>query len=378
MGLIRQEAATLVGFLAFACVLLTEDIISPENLDPASGAVVLTLLIAVMMWCAFNVVHHAECLADLLGEPYGTLILTLSVIGIEVALIAAVMLTGGGGPTVARDTMFSVLMIAMNGLVGLSLIIGGLKHRTQAYNLQGANAFLSVLVPLAAFALVLPRFTASAPGGELSLLQAVFAVVMSVILYGVFLTIQTVSHSEIFRQPVVESAGVEGADDSGGAAHGHAADGLRSAPFHFFALLAALLPIILLSKELALYVNVGLLASGAPIALGGFLVAAIILTPEGLSAVQAAADNQLQRSVNITLGSAVATIGLTVPAVLAIGWFTGIRVELGLEMTEILLLLLTILVSVITFVSPRTNMLQGMVHLALFAAYVMLIFDVHG
>lgn len=373
MGLIRQEAATLVGFLAFAFVLLTEDIISPENLDPAHGAVVLTILIAVMMWCAFNVVHHAECLAGLLGEPYGTLILTLSVIGIEVALIAAVMLTGGGGPTVARDTMFSVLMIAMNGLVGLSLIIGGLKHRTQAYNLQGANAFLSVLVPLAAFALVLPRFTASAPGGELSLLQAVFAVVMSVILYGVFLTIQTVSHSEIFRQPVIEGAGAS--DEQ---VPGHAASGLRSAPFHFFALLAALLPIILLSKELALYVNVGLLASGAPIALGGFLVAAIILTPEGLSAVQAAADNQLQRSVNITLGSAVATIGLTVPAVLAIGWFTGIRVELGLEMTEILLLLLTILVSVITFVSPRTNMLQGMVHLALFAAYVMLIFDVHG
>lgn len=373
MNVIRQEAGTIVGFLTFFAILAAGDAIHPENLDAITGAVALALFIAVMMWCAFGVVHHAECLAEILGEPYGTLILTLAVIGIEVALIAAVMLTGGGGPTVARDTMFSVLMIALNGLVGFSLVIGGLKHRTQAYNLQGANAFLAVLVPLAAFGLVLPRFTASAPGGELSVLQAVFAIAMSVILYGVFLAIQTVSHTDFFRQPVAEG-GKGGQDDVSHEHHGP----LRSGLYHCFGLVAALLPIIFLSKTLALYVNYGLAVSGAPIALGGFLVAAIILTPEGMSAVQAAHANQLQRSVNITLGSALATISLTVPAVLTIGWTTGAVVELGLETTEIILLVLTIIVSLITFAGPRTNMLQGMVHLALFAAYVMLIFDVHG
>lgn len=373
MKVIRQEACTLIGFLVFFAILFAGDAIHPENLDAITGAVALALIIAVMMWCAFGVVHHAECLAEILGEPYGTLILTLAVIGIEVALIAAVMLSGGGGPTVARDTMFSVLMIALNGLVGLSLVIGGLKHRTQAYNLQGANTFLAVLVPLAAFGLVLPRFTASAPGGELSLLQAVFAIAMSVILYGVFLAIQTVSHTDFFRQPVAEG-GKETGDD---ASHGHHGP-LRSPLYHGVGLLAALLPIIFLSKTLALYVNYGLTVSGAPVALGGFLVAAIILTPEGMSAVQAAYSNQLQRSVNITLGSALATISLTVPAVLTIAWTTGAVVELGLETTEIILLVLTIIVSLLTFAGPRTNMLQGMVHLALFAAYVMLIFDVHG
>jgi len=371
MKMIRQEAATIVGFAAVIAAFVLGDELSPENMGILGAGIILAALFVVMLWCAFNVVHHAECLAELLGEPYGTLILTLAVIGIEVALIAAVMLTGGGSPTVARDTMFSVLMITLNGLVGFSLVIGGLKYRTQAYNLQGANAFLSVLLPMAILGLVLPRVTASAPGGELSTLQSIFAISSSVVLYGVFLAIQTLTHSDFFRQPDSESP-----KDAGSDAHGDDHGPVRSLPFHIAGLLAALLPIILLSKKLALYISYGIAESGAPIALGGFLVAAIILTPEGLTAVQAARANQLQRAVNISLGSALATIGLTVPAVLAIGWITGARVELGLETTEILLLVLTIVVSIVTFVSARTNMLQGAVHLALFAAYVMLIFDV--
>ena len=189
---------------------------------------------------------------------------------------------------------------------------------------------------------------------------------MSIALYGTFLAIQTVTHSDIFRQPRSE--------DSPHSAEEHHFE-VRTVPFHSVALIAALLPIVLLSKTLAGYVTYTITMSGAPLALGGFLVAALILTPEALSAVNAARENYLQRAVNICLGSALATIGLTIPAVLTIGWITGERVELGLGMTDIVLLSLTLVVSMVTFVSQRTNALQGVVHLALFATYVVLIFD---
>ncbi|MGV2976175.1 calcium:proton antiporter [Roseibium alexandrii] len=364
MSILRSELPSIVGFLAFVVFKLLGDSLKPAAVGTVGSLILLVLIFIVVMWCAFSVVRHAECLATLFGEPYGTLILTLAVIGIEVALIVAIMLSGDAVPTMARDTMFSVVMIVLNGLVGLCLLLGGLKHRNQTYNLQGANAFLSVLVPLAIFALVLPRITHSAPGGELSPLQVGFEIVMSVILYGVFLAIQTVTHSDIFRQP-------DHADDD----DDHHDVVVRTVPFHVIGLLGALLPIILLSKSLALYVEFGIAAVGAPIALSGFIVAALVLMPEGMSAVQAARENKLQRAVNICLGSAVATIGLTVPAVLIVGWVTGLRVELGLETTEIVLLVLTLFVSLLTFGSRTTNYLQGAVHLALFAAYIMLIFD---
>lgn len=370
---LRQEAATLVGFLTLIFFLLVGNRMAPETIGLGLSIIPLTGLFLVMMWCAFSVVRHAEGLATILGEPFGTLILTLAVIGIEVAVIAAVMISGADKPTLARDTMFSVLMIVLNGLVGVCLITGGLLHRNQAYNLQGANAFLAVLLPLAVLGLILPTFTPSAPGGELSSLQAGFLIFLSVVLYGIFLAIQTITHSDIFRQPP------QATDHPGGAApeaatHHHSFE-VRSVQFHSLALIAALLPIVLLSKTLATYVNFGIATSGAPLALGGFLVAALILTPEALSAVQAARDNLLQRAVNICLGSGLATIGLTIPAVLTIGWITGERVELGLGMTDIVLLALTLVVCLTTFVSQRTNALQGAVHLALFACYVIMIFD---
>lgn len=364
MNSIKMESASIAGFLLFGVFLYVGDAIDPVQIGLGGSLGVLAVLFAGMMWCAFSVVRHAECLATLLGEPYGTLILTLAVIGIEVALISAVMLSGDAKPTLARETMFSVVMIVLNGLVGLCLLVGGLRHRNQTYNLQGANAFLSVLIPLAVFALVLPRVTHSAPGGQLSNLQAGFEIIMSVVLYGVFLAIQTKTHSDIFRQPNAR-------DDD----HAHGDLLLRSIPFHVVGLFAALLPIILLSKKLALYADFGIEGIGAPLALGGFLVAALILMPEGLSALQSARENKLQRAVNICLGSAVATIGLTVPAVLVIGYITNEPIELGLEIADIVLLVLTLVVSIVTFASRSTNYLQGAVHLTLFAAYVMMIFD---
>lgn len=367
MIFVRQEIATIVGFLTLAIFLAVGDILTPEMLGLELSLLPLAVLFGVMMWGAFSVVRHAESLATLLGEPYGTLILTLAVIGIEVAVIAAVMLSGADKPTLARDTMFSVLMIVLNGLVGLCLIVGGLRHRNQIYNLQGANAYLAVLLPLAVLGLILPRYTPSAPGGELSPLNMVFLVCLSVVLYLIFLAVQTITHSDIFRQPAEEGA------ETGSDAHHHFV--VKSVPYHTFGLLASLLPIVLLSKQLATYVNFGIATSGAPLALGGFLVAALILTPEALSAIQAARDNQLQRSVNISLGSALATISLTIPAVLTISWVTGEKIELGLDITDVILLSLTLVVSMVTFISQRTNFLLGAVHLALFSAYVVMIFD---
>ncbi len=364
MKSLRSELPSLTGFAIFAVFFYAGDSLTPDTVGIGPSLLLLGIIFATVMWCAFSVVRHAECLATLLGEPFGTLILTLAVIGIEVALIVAIMLSGDANPTMARNTMFSVVMIVLNGLVGVCLLAGGLRHRNQTYNLQGANAFLSVLVPLAIFALVLPRFTQSAPGGELSPIQAGFEVVMSVLLYGVFLAIQMVTHSDIFRQP-------DAKDDD----HGHHDIVVRSMPFHVAGLFGALLPIILLSKKLALYVEFGIDGLGAPLALSGFIVAALVLMPEGLSALQAARENKLQRAVNICLGSAVATIGLTVPGVVIVASVMGLNVELGLETPEIILLILTLFVSLLTFGNRQTSYLQGAVHLSLFAAYVMMIFD---
>lgn len=323
----------------------------------------LAWLFAVILLSASAVVRHAETLAGKLGEPLGTLILTLAVTGIEVMMIAAVMYAGQGNPTFARDAMFAVVMIVMNGMIGLALVLGGLRHHEQNYNLQGANAFLAVIVPLAVLCLVLPNFTVSSPGPTFSTLQAVFLVIMSLALYGVFLAIQNLRHRDYFIAP-----GASGQAD----AH---VEGFRSIPFHGVLLIAHLLPVVLLAKQLAVPINYGIHVLHAPPALGGLLVAALVLCPESVGAIRAAQANELQRSVNILLGSVLATISLTIPAVLVIGLVTGREIVLGLDAVNMILLVLTLAVSTLTFASARTNVLLGAVHLLLFLAYLMLVFD---
>jgi Ca2+:H+ antiporter len=333
------------------------------DLANPSWAVFLVLwLFAVIMLSAFAVVRHAEALAVRLGEPLGTLVLTLSVTGIEVTMIAAVMYAGDGNAALARDAMFAVIMIVLGGMVGLSLLAGGLRYREQTYNLQGAQAFLAVLVPLAVLGLVLPNFTVSSPGPTFSPLQATFLIVMSVGLYGVFLAIQNSRHRDYFIPP-----------DGGGDPHGdHEA---RSAAYHGPLLLAYLVPIVYLAEQIGVPIDHDIHVLGAPPALGGFLVSVLVLSPESLSAVRAALANQLQRSVNLLLGSVLASISLTIPAVLTIGFVTGRTIVLGLKPGDVVLLLLTLGVSTLTFASPRTNVLLGAVHLLLFLAYLMMIFD---
>jgi Ca2+:H+ antiporter len=331
--------------------------------SPGWAGFVFAWLFGVMMLSAFAVVRHSECLAEIFGEPYGTLILTFAITAIEVMMIAAVMLTGPEVSTTARDTMFAVMMIVFNGMAGVVLLIGGLRYKEQIYNLQGANAFLAVIVPLAVLGLVLPNFT-SAPGGTLSALHEVFLIVMSIALYGVFLAIQTMSHRHYFLD----------ADDRELAPEHHDPD-LRPAAYHGALLVLYIVPIVLLSKKIAVPIDYGVTVLGAPAALVGFLVAVLIMSPESLSALRATLANQLQRSINLLLGSVLASISLTIPAVLAIALLTDRVVVLGLAPVDMLLLLLTLASALLTFTSGRTNILQGAVHLLLFCAYVVLIFD---
>jgi Ca2+:H+ antiporter len=364
----RSEAPLAVGcVLTLITMLLVPHWFIEPAANPVRSVFMFSLIFASILWSAFAVVRHADCLAILLGEPLGTIILTISVIGIEVTMISMVMLTGEPDPTLGRDTMFSVLMLVLNGMVGITLLVGGLHHREPMFNLRGASAYMSVIIPLAMLGLILPRYTKSTSDASASPLLATFLVVTCICLYGVFLGVQTMRHRSFFTQP---------SNQDSDASHLHdPIPSMRTVPFHALLLLATMIPIVLLAKKLAILMEVGIDQMNAPPQLAGLAVAILVLTPEGVSALRAAQSNQLQRGVNICLGSALATIGLTIPAVLLIGSLAGMRVQLGLDQLDELLLMLTLLVSVVTFSSGRTNILQGVVHIVLFLAWLVLIFD---
>jgi Ca2+:H+ antiporter len=326
-------------------------------------------LFGAILVSAFAVVRHAESLAVRLGEPLGTLVLTLSMSGMEMMMIAAVMYTGQGASALARDTMLAIVMIVLNGLVGTSLLLGGWCYHEQTYNLYGANAFLAVILPLSVLGLVLPRFTVSSPGPTFSPLQAAFLICMSVGLYGVFLAIQTRRHRDYFVSPSTAAATAPHSTDRHGGLE------VQSAGYHGWLLLTYVLPIVVLAKQIAVPIDYGISVLGAPGALGGFLVAVLILSPECLAAVRAALANQLQRSINLALGTALSSISLTIPAVLIIGFLSDRTIVLGLDDADTVLLLLTLVVCMLTFALERTNVLLGAVHLLLFLAYLMLIFE---
>ena len=284
-------------------------------------------------------------------------------------MISAVMLTGKGNPSLARDAMFAVVMIALNGMIGFSLLLGGLRYHEQTYNLQGANAFLAVIIPLAVLGLVLPNFTVSSPGPTLSPRQSVFLIIMSLGLYAVFLAMQISRHRNYFMAP----ASLEPTEAPYWKCLSEDQD--RSALHLILLLVAHLLPVVILAGQIAVPITHAIHELHAPPALAGVLVSVLVLSPESMSAVRAAMGNQLQRSVNLLLGSVLATISLTIPAILTIGFVMDQTIILGLDAVGMTLLLLTLGLSLLTFASARTNVLLGAVHLLLFLAYVMLIFE---
>ena len=336
--------------------------------EPASLSrqiVIFIWLFAVIMGAALCVVRHAEALAVHLGEPLGTLLLTLAVTAIEAASISAVMIHAKDSAFVVRDTLFAVIMIILNGMVGASLLLGAWRHREQHYNLQGANAYLSVIIPLAVLSLIMPNYTQTTPGPTLSGPQETFLALMCAGLYATFLGVQTGRHRGYFM------SGNEDEDP-----HHAAADGaVMSWGTHAVLLVAYMVPLVYLAEQLGRPLDDLIVSLHAPAALGGVVIAALVATPEGIGAVRAAVANHLQRSVNICLGSLLATIGLTVPLMLLVSHLLGTPIALGLQNTSFMMLMLTLLLSVVTFASGRTNVLQGAVHMLLFVAYVLLLFQ---
>lgn len=329
--------------------------------DYGTLALLFVWLFAVVIGSSLGVVRHAEAVSERLGEPYGTLVLTLSITAIEVMSITAVMIHGDNNPTLVRDTLFSVVMILMGGMTGLSLLLGAIRHREQTINLQGANAYLGVIVPLAVLTLVLPDFTSSTDGPTLSGVQKIMVGVIAGGLYVTFLLIQTGRHREYFIQ-------TDRTEEEAEPAHGALAP-------HLFLLVGYILPVVFLVEQLARPIDYVIETLGAPPMIGGVMVAILVATPEGIGGIKAALRNQLQTSVNVFLGSVLATIGLTVPIMLVVSQMFGLDLTLGLQAGNLVLLLLILAVSVITFASGRTNLLQGAVHLLMFATFLTLLFQ---
>jgi Ca2+:H+ antiporter len=325
------------------------------------GWILISLVSAGLIASVFVAVHHAEVVAHRVGEPFGTLVLALCVTVIEVALILSMMLSQkGANSALARDTVFATVMIICNGVVGLCLFFGSLRHDVLAFRVEGTSPPLSVLIALAALTLVLPGLTTTSPGPSYSTSQLVFAGVMSLALYGVFLFVQTVRHRDYFL-PV------------GGDEDQHAPPpSTRKALASLLLLFVALVAVVVLAKLLSPSIEAAVAAASAPVSVVGIAIALLVLLPETSAALRAAARNRMQTSLNLALGSALATIGLTIPAVAATSILAGLPLELGLSAKEAALLAITLLISAVTLASGRATVLHGAVHLVLFAAFLFL------
>jgi Ca2+:H+ antiporter len=350
-------------FPALAVLLFAAATALGFTFTPSSaGLVFAAVLLVILFGTVFAAVHHAEVIAERIGEPYGTLLLTLAVTVIEVALIATIMLGDKPVPALARDTVFAVVMIVCNGLVGVCILAGGLRYREQDFQVTGSTVYLSVLIVLATITLILPNYTLTTPGPLYSAGQLAFVSIVTIILYAVFLYTQTIRHRDYF---IAESDG--GGDD---AAHASS----RTLMLSMILLLVSLLAVVLLAKKFSLVVDAGAAAIGAPPAFAGILVALLILLPESVAAIAAARKNDLQKSINLALGSSLATIGLTIPAVAVVAYALDKTLVLGLDQREVILLVMTFFISMLTFGTGRTNILFGLVHLVVFAVFVFMVF----
>jgi Ca2+:H+ antiporter len=349
-------------FPALAVLLFAGVTASGYAFQPsAPGLVFAAVLLVILFGTVFAAVHHAEVVAERIGEPFGTLLLTLAVTIIEVALIATIMLGEKAATTLARDTVFAVVMIVCNGLVGVCILAGGLRYREQDIQVSGSSLYLSVLAVLATITLILPNYTLTTPGPVYSASQLGFVSVVTILLYGVFLYTQTMRHRDYFIG--------DSTDDSD---HGPVSNRMLTVSTGL--LLVSLLAVVLLAKKFSQVVDAGAALISAPPAFAGILVALLILMPEGVSAIAAARRNDLQKSINLALGSSLATIGLTIPAVAVAAYELDKQLVLGLPAQDMVLLALTLLLSLLTLGSGRTNILFGLVHLVVFAVFMFLVF----
>jgi Ca2+:H+ antiporter len=347
----------LLAVLLFAAITALGYSFAPS----AAGWLFAAVLLLILFGTVFAAVHHAEVVAERIGEPFGTLLLTLSVTIIEVALIATIMLGEQTVTTLARDTVFAVVMIVCNGLVGVCILAGGLRYREQDIQVSGSNVYLSVLSVLATITLIMPNYTLTTPGPVYSQGQLGFVSAVTILLYAVFLYTQTVRHRDYFI------AGPDAVGDGPSVSS-------RTMVLSLALLLVSLLAVVLLAKKFSQVIDATAALIGAPPAFAGILVALLILLPEGVAAVDAARRNELQKSINLALGSSLATIGLTIPAVDVAAYALDKQLVLGLPAQEVVLLALTLVLCMLTLGSGRTNILFGLVHLVVFAVFVFLVF----
>jgi Ca2+:H+ antiporter len=360
-------ARILLGWGAVAVLSVASSLFEPPVAAPLLvGA--LAGIVGVVLVCAFGVVHEAEHLARRLGDPYGTLVLTLSIVAIEVILISAVMLGPGDHSTIARDSVMAVSMIILNAVVGLCLLVGGLRHGALRHNRAGTSTYLALIVVLSMLAFAVPAFIGRdgsyLPGQAIPVMVAVPA------LYAFFLVRQTGAQADDFREVDHQAAVAEGDSGRGRVSAGHRGE----VPARVGLLVVTVLPIVLLSHDMATLLDDGLGRLGAPVALAGLLIAVIVFLPETLTAVRAALQGEIQRVSNLCHGALVSTVGLTVPAVLAIGTVTGQPVVLAESPGNLVVLGVSLLLSVTTFAANRVTAVHGAAHLTVFLGYVLTVF----
>ncbi|MGB6356920.1 MAG: hypothetical protein WBF21_23320 [Steroidobacteraceae bacterium] len=323
------------------------------------GGIIVAFIAVGVAASVLAAVHHAETIADRVGEPYGTLVLALAVTLIEVSLIVSLMAAGGEEASgLARDTVFAAVMIILNGIIGLCLLVGGLKHREQSFSLDGVSAALVALGTIGVMTLVFPNYTLTTPGPYYSASQLVLIGIVTLIIYGTFIFTQTIGHRQYFLQ------------DDADASTQHAPPSNAVTALSSFLLLCCLVAVVLLAKQLAPSLEAAVRHVGAPDALVGVIIAAIVLLPEGLAALRAARANRLQISLNLALGSALASIGLTIPAVSFLSLSTNTHLRLGIDAKSSLLLMLSLFVVVVALRTGRTIILHGVVLLTVFVVYL--------
>lgn len=331
---------------------------------PVDSAVFSCAAVLFLGGAIFAAVHHAEVLAVKVGEPFGSVLLALAITVMEVAVILSVMSSGAAGSeAVARDTVYAAIMIVLNGVVGTCLVVGGLRHHEQSFRTDGAAAILGVIATLATISLILPNFTMTVPGPVYAPMQLLFVGTASLVLYATFIFVQTVRHRDYF---LAEEVGTDAVTQE------IIKPGSRVTAFSAVLLAISLATVILLAKALTPAVEQAVMRAGLPVSFVGLVIAAVVLLPEGLASLRAAMHNKLQQSLNAALGSALATIGLTIPTVAVVSLIMQQRLVLGLTQEGIVLLTLTLFISSLTLATGRTTILQGVIHLVIFGVYIIL------
>jgi len=332
--------------------------------------VVLVVAAVLLIGAVLAAVHHAEVVAHRVGEPFGSLVLAVAVTVIEVALIVTLMVSGDKDTaTLARDTVFAAVMITTNGIVGIALLVGAVRHHLARFNPEGTGSALATVVALAVLTLVVPRFTTTDPGPAFTGSQLAFAAVASLVLYGLFVFTQTIRHRDFFLPVSDDGEPMEGHADVDGDGHADP-PGTRTALFSFVLLVVALVAVVGLAKLESPAIESAVSSAGLPHGVVGIVIALLVLLPETIAAVRAASRDRAQTSLNLAYGSAMASIGLTIPTIaVASVWLPG-QLSLGLDNLQIVLLAVTVVVSVLTVVPGRAKPLQGGVHLVLLAAWL--------